>query len=183
MTNRTLQFLGAAYGTDSVTITATIDNVIVFDGVVTTLDATMPEPDHVTKPMPVLFAVENSSQFPIDFAGSKPMSIAVSGGNCIILDEVLSNYTDGFVTIERIINGNVSNFTRTTAGNATNFVSCYRGTPPNSEGTPDCRSSVVINDKVQVPEIVPKAKACWTWVVNTGNTITYNLNVGIGNIG
>jgi hypothetical protein len=183
MTNRTLQFHGAAYGTDSVTITATIDNVVVFNGTVTTLDQEQPETENVTKPMPVLFAVENSSQFPTDFAGSLPMSIAVSGGNCVILDEVLANYTEGFVTIERNINGNVSNVTRTTAGNATNFVSCYSGTPPNSEGTPDCRSGVAINGKVQVPEIVPKANACWTWLVNTGNTITYNLNVGIGNIG
>jgi hypothetical protein len=183
MTNRTLQFLGAAYGSDSVTITATIDNVVVFDGTVTTLDQETPETGNVTKPMPVLFAVENSSQFPTDFAGSKPMSIAVSGGNCVILDSILSNYTDQKSTTEYIIKGNVSYVNTVTPGNATSFVTCYNGTPTNSEGTLDIRSSVAINGNVQVPDVVPKSSGIWTWLVNTGNTITYNLNVSLGNVG
>jgi hypothetical protein len=182
-TNRTLQFLGAAYGNSNVTITATIDNVTVFNGTVTTLDEEIPAIETVTKPMPVLFAVENSSQFPTDFAGAKPMSITVSGGNGVILDTVLSNYTANISTIEFNVKGNIESVITQTPGNATSFVDCYTGTPTNSEGTKDCRSSVAIGGVVQVPDIVVKSQGIWTWAVNSGNTITCNLNVSIGNVG
>jgi hypothetical protein len=237
-TNRTLQFLGAAYGNSNVTVTATIDNVVVFNSTVATLDQEAPDTADVTKPMPVLFSVENSDQFPVDFAGSKSMSVAVSGGDCVILDAVLSNYilnytfdkvaqltnatingttltfdsSTGNVDVGLVLLGNViSQGTYITAGsdkiwtvstsqtvgpttvdagkwieetgNATGFITCYNGTPTNSEDTMDCRSSVAIDGNVQVPDLAPKSQGTWTWQVDNGSTLTCNLNVRLGNVG
>jgi hypothetical protein len=176
-TNRTLQFLGGAYGNSNVTITATIDNVIVFNSTVATLDQEAPSTGDVTKPMPVLFSVENSDQFPVDFAGSKSMSVAVSGGDSVILDSVLCNYMLNATA------SNVANVATINYGNATGFIACYNGNPSNSEGTFDTRSGVAINGVVQVPDLAPKSQGTWTWAVNTGNTLTCNLNVSAGDVG
>jgi hypothetical protein len=60
------------------------------------------------------------------------------------------------------------------------YFSCYfNGTPTNSEGTPDPRSSVAIDGVQQVPP-TPKSNATWAWLVPTGSTIAYNLNVSAG---
>ena len=65
-------------------------------------------------------------------------------------------------------------------GTADTYVRCYHGEPANSEGTPDPRSSVMVNGIQQVPPR-PKSEGCWTWIVESGSTISYNLNVGLGN--
>ena len=68
----------------------------------------------------------------------------------------------------------------TIPGNATAYFECYDGTPTNSENTPDPRSSVTIDGVSQVPPLVT-SKGVWTWLVPTGSTIAYNLNVSLGN--
>jgi len=164
MTNRTLQFLGLAYGNSAVTITATIDNVVVYNDTVTTLDEVMLDPGTDWTTTNQLFAVENSDQFPIEFAGSRVMSVTVTGGEGIFLTHVLSNYMAQSAQV----------------GNATTFVSCYYGTPTNSEETSDCRSNVVIDGVA--PEPYVKSPGIWTWQVNDGSTLVCNLNVGLGNV-
>ena len=67
------------------------------------------------------------------------------------------------------------------AGNATSFLSCYDGTPTNSEGTPDPRSSVTLDGVQQVPP-KPASQGVWTWVINSGSTLACNLNVSLGNV-
>jgi len=176
MTNRTLQFLGAAYGNSDVTITATIDNVVVYNNTVTVTDEEIPLPENLGNSVvfPTLFSVENSDQFPIEFSGARTMSLSVTGGEGILLTNVLCNY------IEQI--SNIGNVYITKPGNATAFCVCYIGTPTNSEGTMDCRSSVVLNGNVQVPDIIPASQGTWTWEVNNGSTLVCNLNVGLGNV-
>jgi len=69
-------------------------------------------------------------------------------------------------------------------GTADTYVRAYHGEPTNSEGTPDPRSSVMIDGIQQVPPRPEKLRASggrWCWVVESGSTISYNLNVGIGN--
>jgi hypothetical protein len=68
------------------------------------------------------------------------------------------------------------------AGTVDNFGGCYYGTPVNSESTPDPRSSVYINGVQQVPPLVP-SQGCWAWQVSSPATVTYNWNIGIGQIG
>jgi len=65
-------------------------------------------------------------------------------------------------------------------GDATTFVDCYAGTPSNSEGTPDSRSSVEIDGVPQVPPN-PVSLGQWTWVVPTGSTLFCAFNVALGN--
>tara|TARA_R110000868_G_scaffold224127_1_gene476010 strand:- start:84 stop:620 length:537 start_codon:yes stop_codon:yes gene_type:complete len=177
MTNRTLQFLGAAYGNSDVTITAIIDNVVVYNNTVITTDEEIPLPEDLGNSVvfPTLFSVENSDQFPVEFSGARTMSLTVTGGEGILLTNVLCNY------MEQI--SNIGNTIIRNPGTATVFSSCYfYSTPVNSEGTPDCRSSVALNGNVQVPDIVPASQGIWTWEVNNGDTLVCNLNVSLGNV-
>ena len=66
-------------------------------------------------------------------------------------------------------------------GNATGFLRCFTGTPTNSEGTPDPRSSVTIDDVTQVPPQT-KSLGIWVWNITPGSTLGYNLNVSLGNV-
>ena len=65
-------------------------------------------------------------------------------------------------------------------GVADEYQLCYDGHPVNSENTPDPRSSVTIDGVSQVPPL-PKSKGLWGWIVPSGSTIAYNLNVSLGN--
>jgi len=65
-------------------------------------------------------------------------------------------------------------------GNATSYTFCYNGNPENSEKTRDPRSSVFIDSTQQVPPL-PISAAVWAWLIPSGSTISYNLNVALGN--
>lgn len=66
-------------------------------------------------------------------------------------------------------------------GNATTFSEAYvLGNPTNSEGTPDPRSSVQLDDVTQVPPL-PPSTGTWTWTIPPGSTLSYNLNLSLGN--
>jgi hypothetical protein len=64
-------------------------------------------------------------------------------------------------------------------GVADTYQLCYYGNPVNSENTPDPRSSATIDGIAQVPP-TPKSQGVWGWLVPTGSTIAYNLNVSLG---
>ena len=103
-TNRTLQFIGFAYGNVPVQITARINNTTVFSGTVDTANEPIANGPVDTENFPyshqpVLFSVENSDLFPTDFSGSYPMSIAVSGGDGVILGSVKSNFMKNTVKV------------------------------------------------------------------------------------
>ena len=65
-------------------------------------------------------------------------------------------------------------------GVADEYQPCYNGNPTNSEDTPDIRSGVIIDGIAQVPPL-PKSRGLWGWIVPSGSTIAYNLNVSLGN--
>jgi len=65
-------------------------------------------------------------------------------------------------------------------GVADEYQLCYNGKPVNSENTPDPRSSVTIDGITQVPPL-PASKSLWSWVIPSGSTISYNLNISLGN--
>ena len=158
--NRTFQFMGIAYGSTPVTLTAMINSNVVFSGEVPTVDAptdSNPPPEV----QGILFEIANSAVLNTDFAGSLPMTVNVSGGNACVMGEILCNYVDG---------------TPTTYGQ------CYNGTPTNSEGTPDPRSSVYIDSWQQVPPN-PPSLGCWTWCLNSSATLIYNFNISVGQVG
>jgi hypothetical protein len=67
-----------------------------------------------------------------------------------------------------------------TPGVADEYQPCYNGNPVNSEATTDPRSSVTIDGIAQIPPL-PKSQGLWGWIVPSGSTIAYNLNVSLGN--
>jgi hypothetical protein len=172
--NRTFQFRGVGYGDSPVTVTASVDNTQIFSGTITTLPGNVPVPDYPTPQEAydtVAFSLDNSALLNTDFAGSVPMTIEISGGNAVIFTEILSNYYSGNTT------------TDPGAGTVDHFAQCYYGTPVNSESTPDPRSSVYINGNAQVPSIIEPSKGTWCWEIPSPSTMTYNWNIGVGQVG
>lgn len=92
--NRTLQFYGIAYGNGSsnVSLTAIINDTIVFSGEVPTNNEPFIPGNTDTTNTQVLFSVVDSSLFPTTWEGAYPMSITVSGGNSVIFDKIYCNY-------------------------------------------------------------------------------------------
>jgi hypothetical protein len=90
--NRTLQFIGYAYGNTPVSLTAQINGTQVFSGEVSTIDTAIPPAPNDLSSATALFTVADSSLFPTDFSGSYPMTITVSNGYGILVGAVLSNY-------------------------------------------------------------------------------------------
>ena len=168
-TNRNLKFYGFAYGDTPVTLEVKINGQQVFLNTVTTTPGTMPLDTHSVICDQTLFEVDDTDLFPTTFSGPYTHSIEVSGGDGILLGQILSNYM-------AVKTGNT-----TTPGNATSYSSVYYGTHTNSESTPDPRSSVMIDGALQVPP-VPVSSGTWTWLVDSGSNLSCNLNIGIGNV-
>ena len=171
--NRTFQFYGIGYGNTPVTVTARVNSTEIFSGEIATIDQPI---DPVPYPTPeiatttVLFSLADSALLNTDFAGSLPMTVVVTGGEGVLFGEIESNYYQGNVQVTP------------TAGTVDNFAQCYNGQPTNSEGTPDPRSSVAINGVQQVPPLEPST-GCWVWLIPTDSTMTYNWNIGLGQVG
>ena len=177
--NRTFQFRGIGYGDSPVTVTASVNSTQIFSGTITTLPGNLPVSDYPTPQAAydtVAFSLVDSALLNTDFAGSLPMTIEISGGNAVILTEILSNYYLGNIT------------TYPGAGTVDHFAQCYNGTPVNSESTPDPRSSVYINGKQQVPPCEPSlGNWCWAIPSSPGTDsparMTYNWNISVGQVG
>lgn len=89
---------------------------------------------------------------PVDFAGTKQMTVTVHNGTCV-LGPVLSNY-------------NLYENTKS----PTFFADIY----PSG----DCRSNVVINDVAQLPPNTGTTD--YWWVVEDNGTMTCTLNISAG---
>ena len=135
---RTFQFYGVAYGNSPVTITASINSTQIFSGTVPTVDLPFPpnEPP-AANAQGVLFTIDNSAALNTDFAGSLPMTLNITGGNGIVVQNINCDYYQGNTT------------TDPSAGTVGNFGASYFGNPTNSENSKDSRSSVVINGVAQ----------------------------------
>ena len=158
MANRTIQFYGYAYGNTPVQLNAHINGEVVFSGAVSTVDTPTPSDQINMGPAPVLFSVENSPLFPVEFSGSYPMTLSVATGYSVALSQILCNYMQA---------GNV-------AGNAATFLNCYDQLDP--------RTNVAIDGVDQNPVRDSGYTGPWTWQVPQGSTISCNLNVSLGNV-
>lgn len=157
--NRTLQFIGYAYGNTPVSLTAEINGTQVFSGEVPTIDTEIPPPPNDLSGATALFTLTDSPLFPVDFSGTYPMTVSVDNGYGIVIQNVLLNY---------MYHANVP-------GNATDFYSCYNG----DAGITDPRSDVTIDGVAQTVTRPPNGP--WIWTVDTGSTLACNLNVSLGN--
>jgi len=111
----------------------------------------------------VLFSVENNPLFSTDFSGSYPLSITLNSGDSLTIGPVLCNYM--------AVGNNVP-------GDATTFRDCYYNLVDNIF---DPKSNVVINGNVQVEPVRPPVGP-WFWTINTGDTLTCDLNILAGNV-
>ena len=168
ITNRNLKFYGFAYGDTPVTLDVKINGQQVFLNTVSTIPGPVPLSGDILCDQ-TLFEVADTDLFPTTFSGAYTHSVEVSGGNGILMGSVVSNYMPTYT-------GNI-----VTPGNATTFKPLYDGRPPNSDGTPDVRSSVQIDGEVPSTGNVI-TQGTWTWQVDTGSIFSCNLNVGIGNV-
>lgn len=165
-TNRTFQFIGNGYGNTPVTLTATINSTEIFSGPIPTLDQTPIIYDPAGQV--VLFSINDSAALNTDFSGSLPMTVVASGGYSVNFGVILSNYYQGNVNVDP------------NAGTVDHFGSCYTGTPINSQGSLDPRSSVVIDGVPQIQHRPPNG--VWNYGVPSGSTITYNFNISTGQV-
>jgi len=111
--NRTLQFLGYAYGNAPVSLTAQINGTTVFSGEVSTINTEIPAPPNDLSNATALFSVVDSSLFPTDFSGSYPMTLTVTGGYGIVVGDVLSNYMSNTVSSAQLDNSSINGTTLT----------------------------------------------------------------------
>lgn len=88
MTNRTVKFLGQAYGTSPVDITVTVNGETVYTGPVPTLNQPMSVWPLNNDECVTLFTTQN----PVDFAGTIPMTVRVNSGYGIKFVIALANY-------------------------------------------------------------------------------------------
>jgi hypothetical protein len=170
--NRTFQFYGIGYGSNPVTVTARVNSTEIFSGEITTVDQPIdPYPDPIPSEVNtnLMFSLADSALLNTNFAGSLPMTIAVTGGEGAMLGWIDCNYYLG------------NTRTDPAAGTVGNFGRSYVGNPPNSEGTSDDRSSVVIGGVPQIPNRPPNGR--WIWLVPTGSTVSYNWNISVGQVG
>jgi hypothetical protein len=90
MTTRTFKQLGQAYGSQTASITAKINNVVVYQGEVTTLNESFPA-------LPNLEITVNNELFTwtadVDFSGSQTMEISIDGNASLLVTELNANYT------------------------------------------------------------------------------------------
>ena len=91
MTTRTFRQLGIAYGPAPVSIVAKVNDVIVYQGPVTTLDTVMPQlPDTEYDITNVLFTWNDD----VAFSGAKVIEISVSGtSGDLVVAGIDANYT------------------------------------------------------------------------------------------
>jgi hypothetical protein len=173
--NRNLQFYGTAYGDTPVTLDVKINGQQVFLNTVSTLPGVAASTGALDECDQVLFEVNDTDLFPITFHGSYDHSIEVSGGSGIIIGKVLSNYMSNYKNMI----GSDANLWNV-YGNSVSFLPAYAlGTPVNSEGTPDIRSSVEINGVTQVPPL-PVCTGLRNWTVNAGSNLSCKLNISLG---
>ena len=103
MTTRTIKQLGIAYGAEPANITAKIDNVVVYQGTVNTLNAPFPNlPD-------LNYTVSNelfSWTTDVNFTGPQTLEIDIDGNVNLLVADIVANYTP----IQQVSNttGNIS---------------------------------------------------------------------------
>ena len=236
--NRTLQFLGLAYGNAPVLLNAHINGTVVFSGEVPTVNSYPPDPLGIGSNQSLFSA--DTTLFPTDFSGAYPVTISVANGNVVFIGAVYSNYmlsyvggtpavmenstitgttltvgtlTSGTIAIGQslfgtdivanthIISGSESTWTvnnsQTVAattitgqlwtpitGNATAFSACYvNQTPTNGTNPPDPRANITIDGIPQTRAApTPETMGPWSYVLQGGSTIGFDLTVSLGNV-
>lgn len=157
MTTRTVKMFGLAYGSSPAEISVTLDGVSVYTGTVSTVNAPVPF-------LPNLELANTIVEFcnfeiPMDTIGTKPMTCTVTNGTVIFAD-ISANYCV-IANTDPVI-----------------------GTGPdvfnNIDGSGDARSNVLLDGVEQPINHTEEFSGTWWFVVNTGSTLSYNLDIQAG---
>jgi hypothetical protein len=156
---RTFKQQGQGFGANPVSIVAVVNGVEVFNGPINTVD--QDPSDTYTGPMVDLFTWE----LPVDFVGSVPMQITVTGGSALVLGQTLANYMDPL----------------TEAGALAVFNNPYYEVI-DGEPTSDPLSNITINGVAQTPG--HDLPGQWFWDIPTDSVFacTVNVNANGGNV-
>jgi hypothetical protein len=155
MTTRTVKVLGWGIENGSANITAVLDGKTVFDGQVNLVIMTADNESEQTAP--TLFTFE----IPMDFAGTKQMTISVAG-NPVRFGQIVANYTE--VKMGAI----------TYSSGADIYADVTEIDPA---GIADPRGDAVIIDgqKYEANRLI--GKGTWHWTVNPGSKFEHDITV------
>jgi len=153
MTNRTAKVLG--WGTGTATITAILDDEIVFSGSVNLVEMTADNESEQTAP--TLFSFE----LPMNFAGTKHMVITVAG-SAVRFGQIVANYTQ----VE------MGAITYSDGPDAYADV-----TERDPAGIADPRGDAVTIDGQRHEANRLLGKGTWHWTVNPGSTFEHDITV------
>jgi len=174
-TNRTINFYGYAYGDVPVQLNAHINGELVFSGAVTTLNESMPATSGLDlSGAPILFSIPDSALFPVEFAGTYPLTLSVATGDGILQCNTFCNY--------------MSQYTKdgdkwiSTPGTADVFSDAYNGIPVNSSASTDSRSSVFIDGVAMAEDRTTGGAGQWTIEILAGSTMSCDFTVALGNV-
>jgi hypothetical protein len=163
MTVRTFKQYGQGFGTDPVSIIAKINDVIVFEGDIPTVDESLPpQPDLNDSFENVLFSWENT----VDFAGIANVEITVGGTGTLILTDTVANYITGNIETSTDVYGSFYSY------NDDEVVISDPFTNPEINGV----------DVVRVRDWVPTVPLSgqWWYTVGGESTFTGTLNIDAG---
>jgi hypothetical protein len=178
-TNRTINFYGYAYGDVPVQLNAHINGELVFSGAVSTLNESMPDANGLDiSAAPILFAVAESALFPVEFAGTYPLTLSVATGNGVLQCNTFSNYMpQGTMEVTPTGEKWIAS-----PGTADVFSDAYNGKPVNSTASTDSRSSVFIDGVAMVEDRVTGGQGQWTISIPAGSTMSCDFTVALGNV-
>jgi hypothetical protein len=153
MTMRTVKVLG--WGSGTAKITASLDGEQVFSDYVKLEESTDANSSEQTSPTLFTF------QIPIDFVGTKKISISI-GGATVRFGQIVANYSQ--VELGSLIYSNGPDV----------YIDIAEY---DSDGNKDPRANVLIDGKQQSPDRL-LGKGTWHWNVDPGSTIEHDLIVG-----
>ena len=170
-TNRTINFYGYAYGDVPVQLNAHINGELVFSGAVSTLNEAMPDTNGFDmSTAPILFSVTESALFPIDFAGTYPLTLSVATGDGILQCNTFSNYMEQITKID--------DKWVTTPGTVDVFSDCFT----EQTDSDDSRTKVTIDGMPMPEDRTDTGVGQWTIEIMAGSTMSCDFSVSLGNV-
>jgi len=158
MTTRTFKQFGIAYGEQPANITAKINNVVIYQGPVVTLNESFPELPNAA------YTVTNelfSWNAEVAFSGNQVLEIAIDNNADLLVAFNQANYTP----VEEVV-GNVGNVTIVSSG-----PNGYIGFPSTQFG------NTYINDVLQPPVEHGNLTGQWWWRLPADGTFVENITI------
>jgi hypothetical protein len=173
MTIRTFKQLGQAYGSSPVQIIAKIDDVEVFNGVVSALDEPVPM---LPTDTPIVSQELFSWTADVDFDGTQALEITAIGGTVLLTDSV-ANYGTSEIEIPA-----APPFPNPVSIGPDAYAPFYANITEDTWDV-DYLKDVAINGIPLVKDNSPELIGQWIWTINNGKVLTGVIHVTAGLVG